>query len=465
MHFNEVSESQVAWLCDKVVIIFLFEVWRVVSSLSSMFTAKKNILIYNFFSAGIVQGMITLLQLLVIPYTLKKIGIDGFGVVAVAQVVMLHLSGLADYGFNQTATRDVSLYQSDTKALSRIFFKVLFTKLVLCFFAFILLLILLLCVPVFRAHVFLYLAAFVFVIGQSSLVTWFFQGLEKMRFIALLTLMGRVIFVALVFGFLKNKEQAFLFLFFLGTGTLIAGIVSIFSAYRLQKLEFIKPSRSDIVRELRGGWHFTIANLSGYTSQYANIFILRIFTNDLVAGYYGIAERIFFAMRQILVVFSQVIYPRVCLLVQSGRNQLVLFFRQIYFPFLLLVTTGCALIFIFSLPVLHFFIGYQHENAAFLLRAMCVAAVIICMNIPACLVLLASSEKKSYLRISAIGTMLSIITNITLVQFFDARGTVMSVLITELFITGGLCWEVYRLYVHNKNNRRDFLKSFFYKSE
>lgn len=414
---------------------------------------------------GIVQGMITLLQLLVIPYTIKKIGIDGFGVVAVAQVVMFYLSGFADYGFNQTATRDVSLYRSDRTILSRIFFKVLFTKLVLCFFAFIVLLILLLCVPVFRAHGLLYLAAFVFVIGQSSLVTWFFQGLEKMQFIALLTLSGRVIFVVLVFVFLKNKEQDFLFLFFLGTGTLIAGVVSIFSAWRMLKLEFIKPSRSDIVRELREGWHFTIANLSGYTSQYANIFVLRIFTNDVVAGYYGIAERIFFAMRQMLVIFSQAIYPQVCLLIQSGRSQLVLFFRQIYFPFLLLVMAGCSFVFIFSFQILHFFIGYQQENSSFLLQVMCVATVVICMNIPACLVLLASNGKKNYLRISAIAILLNIVANIVLVQFFDAKGIVISVLLTELFITVGLYWEVYRLYVHHKSNGTDFLRSLFYESK
>jgi O-antigen/teichoic acid export membrane protein len=37
------------------------------------------------------------------------------------------------------------------------------------------------------------------VIGQSSLVTWFFQGLEKMQFIALLTLLGRIVFCAVFF--------------------------------------------------------------------------------------------------------------------------------------------------------------------------------------------------------------------------------------------------------------------------
>jgi len=280
-----------------------------------MFTVKKNSPFYNFFSVGVIQGIIALLQLLVIPYTIKTIGIDGFGVVAVAQVVMLYLAGFADYGFSQAATRDISLHRSDKTAISGIFFRVLYTKLVLCSVSFILLVILICCVPFFRQHSFLYLTAFVYVIGQSSLVNWFFQGLEKMTFIALLALTGRVIFVLLVFIFLKNREQGFLFLFFLGAGMLLAGAVSIFLACRWLEFEFVKPSRADIIRELRAGWAITVANLAGYTTQYANIFILRIFTNDLVAGYYGIAERLFFAMRQMLVIFSQVIYPRVCQLV------------------------------------------------------------------------------------------------------------------------------------------------------
>ena len=95
---------------------------------------------------------------------------------------------------------------------------------------------------------------------------------------------------------------------------------------------------------------------------------------------------------------------------------------------------------------------------------MCVATVIVCLNIPAYLVLLAANRKKNYLRIFTIGTLLNVLANIILVHFFDATGTVMSVIITELFITIGLCWEVYRLYVNNKREGGDFLKSLFYES-
>jgi O-antigen/teichoic acid export membrane protein len=124
---------------------------------------------------------------------------------------------------------------------------------------------------------------------------------------------------------------------------------------------------------------------------------------------------------------------------------------------------GCALIFIFSVQVLHFFVGYRYESPVFLLKVMCVATVVVCMNIPACLVLLASNGKKNYLKIAAIGTLVNIAANIILVQFFEAKGIVMAVLLTELFIAIGLYWEVYQLYIHNKSDGRNFLRSVFMK--
>jgi PST family polysaccharide transporter len=252
--------------------------------------------------------------------------------------------------------------------------------------------------------------------------------------------------VFLVLFFIKGKNDGYLFIFFYGIGNLAAGAISIFVAWYFFKLRFIRPSVAEIGQELKEGWHITISNLSNYGSQYANVFILRLFTNDLIVGYYSIAERIFFAMRQALANFSQVMYPEVCRLIQSGRHHMVLFFRQIYFPFLYCVLAGCAVLFIFSPQVLHFFSGNRNEEPVLLLRIMCVISVIVCTNIPAALVLLATNKKKNYLRISAIGSLLNIIANIILVPFFAAKGTVISICITEIFITAGFYWEVHRLF-------------------
>lgn len=134
----------------------------------------KNKLLYNFFSLGAVQAISSLIQLIVIPHVISKIGVDGYGIIAVAQVVMFYLAAFTDYGFNQTATRDIALYKTDHTRVSEVFFSVLFSKLLLCIVAFILLLILMFVIPLFRAHFLLYCMAFAFVVGQSLLINWFF---------------------------------------------------------------------------------------------------------------------------------------------------------------------------------------------------------------------------------------------------------------------------------------------------
>jgi PST family polysaccharide transporter len=409
-----------------------------------MFNAKKNKLVYNFFSLGAVQAISSLIQLLVIPHVIGKIGVDGFGVVAVAQVVMFYFAVFTDYGFNQSATKDIALYKGDHKKVSQIFFKVFFSKLFLCFIALILLFLLVLFIPLFRMHRLLYYMAFVFVIGQSILINWFFQGLERMQFIAFATLIARILFAISVFLFIRTKGDDFLFLFFLGSGNVIAGVLSIFVAFRIYKLQFVRPSLKDITGELKGGWQITMSHLSNSTCHYANIFILRFFVNDLVVGYYSIAERIFFTMKQVFVVFSQAAYPKVCQLVRQGKEQAASFIRQTYSPFLLAVIFGCITLFILSPQVLYFFMGHEYSNAVFYLRVLSIASVVVCLNIPGTLILLAMDRKTTYFRIYAIASVVNILLNIMLARFFGATGTVMTIFISEFLITMALSRAVYR---------------------
>lgn len=60
----------------------------------------RNRVFSNFMALGILQGTNFLLPVLVMPFVIKKIGADGYGVVAVAQAVMLIFCTVTDYGFN-----------------------------------------------------------------------------------------------------------------------------------------------------------------------------------------------------------------------------------------------------------------------------------------------------------------------------------------------------------------------------
>ncbi len=413
---------------------------------------KKNKLLYNFFSLGIVQAITSLLQLIVIPYVIARIGVDGFGVVAVAQVVMFYLSAFTEYGFNQTATRDISIYRDDGLMISRIFFRVIFSKLILCVLSFIILLVLILVVPVFRLHTLLYIVGFIFVAGQGILINWFLQGVEKMQLMAVISLIARLLFVMLVFLFIRSANDGVLYLFFLGAGNFVMGLVSIFIVVRKFNIQFIVPTRSEILDEFREGWQITATNLSINICQYSNIFILRMVTNDLVTGYYSIAERIFLTLRQMTAVFSQAVYPQVCRLIKTGRDSIISYFRKVYIPFFVAFTGGCILLFILSPRVLYFFIGSENINSLLLLRVFAVVLVVACLNIPATLILLATNQRQGYFKVYTIGAVINVALNLILAYFFRSTGTVIAILITELFIMTALTRELTGLAIFNNND-------------
>jgi len=411
-----------------------------------MGTHYSSKLFSNFIALSIIQGTNFLLPILFMPFVIKRVGADGFGVIAVAQVIMVYLSTLSDYGFNLTATRDIALYRNDKPKTSRIFYTVLASKLLLTLVSFLVLLVLVLTVPLFRNNYSLYLLGFTYVLGQSLMASWFFQGMEKMQYITVITLLGRIIFIFLVFGFIRDRDDKKLFLFFLGTGNIIAGIVSIYLAHRIFKLTVYRPRYTDIRHELKEGWQITVSNLSINAYMYINVFVLRLFTNDLTVGYYSVAEKIFFATRQILGIYSLVIYPRVCQIAQEGRRQVIGFFKEIYLPFLLLMLVGCSGVFFFSERIVFLFLGDRPMLPVVLLRILAFVPVIVCLNIPAYLVLLALNQKRSYLRVLVLGTVVNLAVNLLLVNIWGPVGTAISIIITETFITTGLNAALYKKY-------------------
>jgi polysaccharide transporter, PST family len=407
----------------------------------------------NFAALSVIQGANFVLPILIMPVVIRRIGADEFGIISVAQVVMVFLTTFSDYGFNLTATRDIALYRADKERVSRIFSSVLASKLILCAGAYALLCILVSVVPLFRQHWMFYQLGFAYVLGQSLLVSWFFQGIEKMQYITISTVFSKLLFVGLVFFFIQRPEDSDLFLLFTGIGNIAAGLFSIWLAFRVFDLEVRMPLRADIVREIKENWQVTLSNLSINTYQTANVLVLRVFTNDLIVGYYSIAERIFFAIRQILGIYSVAIYPHLCQLTREGKRQVAAFFKEFYLPFLLALALGCVAVFIFSPFIISVLMGSQKADLpVLLLRVLAFVPVVACLNIPAYQILLAFDRKVSYFRVLAGASIFNLISNLLLCRSLGALGAASSISLTEIFITFGLNWELYR------NNLFEFIK-------
>ena len=76
-------------------------------------------------------------------------------------------------------------------------------------FALLLLIILIVIVPFFRNNYVIILLTFLYIPGEILFPEWLFQGMEKMKYIAMLNLIAKILFTVLVFVVIKDKSDYF----------------------------------------------------------------------------------------------------------------------------------------------------------------------------------------------------------------------------------------------------------------
>lgn len=140
--------------------------------------AKINSIVFkNYLYLLMIQGANFILPLITIPYLVRTIGTNKFGIVMVAQSLALFLTIVTDFGFNISATREVAMIKNNKESLSQFFFNVIFIKTILLICSFLVLLSLTIFVEKFNQESLVYLLSFGVVFGQVLFPSWFFQGI------------------------------------------------------------------------------------------------------------------------------------------------------------------------------------------------------------------------------------------------------------------------------------------------
>lgn len=401
----------------------------------------KSVLAKNFASLGTLQLVNFLLPLLLTPYLIRVLGVNNFGTISLAQAVISYFTIITDYGFNLTATKAIAIDRQDKHKIAEVFNQVISVKLMLSALCFVLLLMILYLADASEAVIYLYLLTYTIVVGQALLPLWFFQGMEDMKYITILSLLTKVVSVILIVLFVRNQEHYILVNFFHGVGTLLAGVASFFLIRKKFNVTFRFSHKT--TAQLKEGWHIFVSNLTINIYTNSNIIILGLFANKEIVGYYSIAEKVINAARQLLVVYFQVIYPHVCNLAANTQGMIFNFFKRVFVPFAGLMAVVSLGIFFLSDYIVLFFVGSYNDSIAFILSVLSFIPLIVALNIPPHQIILAFDHKKYYSAIFIAGASINIILNLVLSYYFQAVGTAFAVLFTELLITVGLYWAAF----------------------
>jgi PST family polysaccharide transporter len=405
---------------------------------NSLKALRKHPLVKNFFALSLWQATNYLIPLITMPYLIRVIGTEKFGVVSIIQALHYYFIIFVDYGFSITAIRELSIARNDNKRLSLIFCRTLFTKILLLTISFICVSAIILLVPKFATDLQAYFWGFLLVIGQMLFPIWFFQGVEQMKFITYLNLFSKIVFAASLFLCIKEQSDYLWVIPIQAIGIILASIVGIFVIVSKFAVKIVFPGWKVIVEELRLGFPVFVSNFSVTAYNSSNYLILGFFGGDMVVGVFSIAEKIMSLLRQILSVLSQAVFPRVCQIALENPILLKTFWKKMLIPFAALLSLMCFTIAYFAPQVIYFVSGEVQPEAATLLQIIIWVPIIVLFNIPFFLTLLAHEQKNVVMKILVTCSIFSIITSFYLTYQFQAIGTVTALLLTEFVITFGL---------------------------
>ncbi|UCD94203.1 MAG: flippase [Candidatus Zixiibacteriota bacterium] len=388
---------------------------------------KKKKLVENFFSLSLLQGINYLLPFITLPYLTRVLGVGNFGLVMFAQAFIQYFIMFTDYGFNLSATREIAVNRENIDRISEIFSAVLFIKMILTVFGFAVLCLIVFAVDKFSSEWMLYLFTYGIVIGYTLFPVWLFQGMERMKYITLLSIAAKLVFTVSIFIVIRERSD-FLYVPVLNSlGFILAGILGIWIAIKRFRVRFLWPCWSNLRNRMTDGFHIFATSFLPQLYNSSTTFILGLLTNHVLVGYYAAAAKVVDALNSIIYVISQTFFPYLNRQLSSHKS-----FRNI------IIGTGLvlsAIIFWKAELLVNIIFGSEYAESIMLLRilAFCplFVATIVCYGTNYLLII---KEDKLYLRITMISSIIGFSAAWVLIPLLAQTGAGLNLLFSRALL-------------------------------
>jgi PST family polysaccharide transporter len=387
--------------------------------------ARKR-LIENFLSLSVLQIANYILPLVTLPYLVRVLGPEKFGLIAFSQAFIGYFMILTDYGFNLSATRDISINRDDKEKVSEIFSSVMIIKLALMIISLILISVIIFSIEKFRKDWIIYYLTFGMVVGQVLFPVWYFQGMEKMKYITFLNILAKVIFTVAIFVFV-NEASDYMYVPLLNSlGFIIAGILGLWIVLRDFEISFKFVGLKELKRQLKEGWYIFTSEISGDIYGRGTTIILGLVSNNTIVGYYSVAERVMKAVTGLSQPFAQALYPYI---MRTKFNSFETVFKYSFIGSLFI----SIFLYLFSELIMEFF--KVHNKDAFLtLKILSIALFFTFLNVIKQPYIYACKMDKYNLQMYAFTGISFIPVCIYLSLKLSLIGTALSLLYVEIMI-------------------------------
>lgn len=342
------------------------------SELKQLFARLKQskdgkTLVANFGYLSLLQVAGYVFPLITMPYLARVIGAEGFGKIAFAAAIMVWFQTIADWGFCYTATRDVAKNRDDKEKVSEIFSNVFWAKILLMFVSFVALSICVMTIPKLRENADVIMISFLMIPGHIMFPDWFFQAMERMKYITILNIISKTLFTIAIFLFIKERDDYILQPLFTSLGFVVSGIIAMYYILVKWKIRLRFTPFKEIIKTIKSSTDVFINNIvPNFYNAFSSI-LLGFVGGEVANGILDAGRKFVNIAEQLLSVISRVFFP---FLARKGEK------HGLYAKINITISVVMAIfLFVFAPLIIRTFFTSEFENSIIVLRILSISII------------------------------------------------------------------------------------------
>ena len=383
-----------------------------------------KVLLENFFYLTLLQVSCYIFPIFTFPYLARVLGVEYFGRIAFALIVIGYFQTFVDWGFNFSSARDIARNREDVQKVSEIFSNVTWARLFIMAISFVFLLVLICVIPKFRENTLLLLITFCFIIGQIMLPEWLFQGLEKMKYITIMNFVSRLIFTILVFFVIKDESDYLFQPLLILLGGIISGVWSMYLITKCWGIKLKKPTFSQIKITIYSTSDLFINTFMPNLYNSFSTLLLGFCWGNTANGLFDAGNRFATFAYQMLYVLSRTFFPFL-----SRRIDKHNFYAISYLSISIVIS---CFIFIIAPYLINFFFTSEFQDAIIVLRILSISIIFLALcNVYGTNYLVIVKEERLLRNITFISSLVGFACSIPLVYYWGFIGAAITITLSR----------------------------------
>lgn len=395
-----------------------------------------NSLIKNSIFNLIYRGLNLLFPLVSAAYTSRVLQAEGVGEVSFAQNIVSYFVLFAGLGLANYGTKEIGKNQSNQSKYRQVFWELFIINTVsttICTLAYY--------ISVFSLGFFYDSKVLYIVVGLSLVfnyfqIDWFYQGIEEFQYIAIRSIITKLVFLLALFAFVKTEQDVIPYALISVLGT---GINYIFNILRLKK--YIKFSRNifkslKVKRHIKPAIILLASTISVQLYTRVDTTMLGVIKGNQAVGFYTYAVKISDLILNLAIAVIMILLPRLSLYYYSGKKKefknLISFSMKLIVYVTLPITVGLCLV---AQDAVRILFGNDFLSAVISVRILSLLIIIKSIGyLYGTQVLMTVNHEKELLFSTILGAVTNMGINAILIPYMSQDGAAIASVISEILV-------------------------------